>query len=387
MASGLRRIVVVGYGIAGLTAADALRAGGFDGELTVVGEEHHHPYSRPALSKAALVESGAMTAHELPAPTHDAIERLGVAATALDAGRRVVALADGNEVPYDGLVIASGSRAGRLADRSLVADDLEELVLRTVDDARVLRERVQAHPSVVVVGGGPLGMEVASGCLAAGCQVTVVAQGRPLTRLLGPFLADLFVAAGLRQGLRVATASAVRVRADRGRPVVELEDGSTVTGDLLVSAVGDVPNTNWLASSGLLTGDVLAVDSRGRVRPDIVAAGDVCAFPTPQGVRRIPLWTSAIEQAKVAALGLLRGDEAARLAYQPYFWTEQFGLSFKCVGLMPVAGPPEVVDGDPLDGSALMRWDLGDGTASAAALNYRIPVPKLRRLATPVPVG
>ena len=387
MGPGPRRIVVVGYGIAGLTAADSLRAGGFDGDLTVVGEERHHPYSRPALSKSALVESGDMTAHELPAPTHDAFERLGVAATGLDAQRRVVALADGGELPYDGLVIASGSRAARLADRLPVADDVDELVLRSVDDALLLRDRVQGQPSVVVVGGGPLGMEVASGCLAAGCDVTVVAQGRPLTRLLGPFLAELFVAAGLRRGLRVTTAAAVRVRSQGGLSVVELADGSTVSGDLLISAVGDVPNTGWLVSSGLLAGDDLVVDSRGRVRPDVVAAGDVCAFPTPQGVRRIPLWTSAIEQSKVAALGLLRGDEAAELDYQPYFWTEQFGLNFKSVGVMPVAGPPELIEGDPGDGAALMRWRFADGAASAAALNYRIPVPRLRRLATAQAVG
>lgn len=139
----------------------------------------------------------------------------------------------------------------------------------------------------------------------------------------------------------------------------------------------------WLADSGLLTAGQLVVDSRGRVRHDIVACGDVCAFPTPHGVRRVPLWTSAIEQAKVAARGLLDGDAAPELAFQPYFWTEQFGLSLKCVGPMPATDDPEVIDGDPHSGTALLRWDLGDGTASAAALNYRIPVPKLRRLASP----
>jgi len=129
-----------------------------------------------------------------------------------------------------------------------------------------------------------------------------------------------------------------------------------VIADLLVSAVGDVPNTDWLASSGLLTGGVLQVDTHGRVRPDVVAAGDVAAFPTPQGVRRIPLWTSAIERSKVAALGALLGDEAPELTFQPYFWTEQFGLALKSVGPMPVAGAPEVVDGDPRDGAALLHW-------------------------------
>ena len=89
----------------------------------------------------------------------------------------------------------------------------------------------------------------------------------------------------------------------------------------------------------------------------------------------------------MAAPGLLRGDEAAELDYQPYFWTEQFGLNFKSVGVMPVAGPPELIEGDPGDAAALMRWRFADGAASAAALNYRIPVPRLRRLATAQAVG
>ncbi|MHA6513472.1 NAD(P)/FAD-dependent oxidoreductase [Tessaracoccus sp. Z1128] len=386
--AGLRRIVVVGYGIAGLTAADQLRSSGFDGELTVVGEERHHPYSRPALSKAALVEDGEMTAHELPAPRHDAAERLGIAATSVDAGRRIVGLADGSELPYDRLVIASGSRAGRLADRWPVADGVQELVVRTVEDARVLRERVASKPSVVVVGGGPLGMELASACLASGCGVTLVAQDRPMTRLLGEYLSQVFVRAAQARGLTVAASPAVRVHAgDGGRPTVTLADGTSVTADLLVSAVGDVPNLEWLVGSGLLAGGALVVDTRGRVRPDIVAAGDVASFPTPQGIRRIPLWTSAIEQAKVAAVAALRDDDAPELAFQPYFWTDQFGLSLKAVGATPVTGRPEILDGAPHEGSGLLRWGNVDGSVTAAALNYRIPVPRLRRLAAPSTVG
>lgn len=382
--AGPQRIVVVGYGIAGLTATDTLRAAGFDGDLTVVGAEPHRPYSRPALSKAALLEQGDMSAHELPTPTHAADELLGVGARSLDADRRLVTLTDGNQLPYDRLVVASGSRAGRLGDRWPVAPGVEELVVRTVDDALLLRERVASRPSVVVVGGGPLGMELASGCLASGCEVTIVAPERPLTRLLGPYLSALFVDAAVRLGLRVSSSPAVGVESGaEGRPVVRLADGSTVTADLLVSAVGDVPNTGWLATSGLLDDPLLRVDSRQRVRPEIVAAGDVCAFPTRAGVRRIPLWTSAIEQAKVAALTALRGDDAPELDFQPYFWTEQFGLGLKSVGETPVLGPPEVVDGDPASGSGLLRWLNPDGTLTAAALNVRIAVPRLRRLTRP----
>jgi NADPH-dependent 2,4-dienoyl-CoA reductase/sulfur reductase-like enzyme len=223
----------------------------------------------------------------------------------------------------------------------------------------------------VVVGGGPLGMEIASGCLAAGCRVTLVSQGRPLLQQLGPHLADVFVAAALAHGLTVVETAEARLA---GEHRVVLADGAVLDAELVVSAVGDVPNTAWLASTGLVTGGVLRADARGLVRPEIAAAGDLAVYPTPYGPRRIPLWSSAIEQAKVAAVALLRGEDAPALQFQPYFWTEQFGLALKAVGHLPAPGEPTYVDGEP-GGPALLRWP-----GAAAALNYRIPIPRLRRV-------
>lgn len=374
-AGQVKRVVVVGNGIAGLTAADTLRGTGFDGELTIVGDEAHAAYSRPALSKA-LLHDGDDLSHELPPPTHGATELLGVRATGLDLERRRVALDDGTDLPYDRLVIATGSRARRLSNLP------EEVTLRGLDDALALRRRLADRPSVIVVGGGPLGMEIASGCLAAGSTVTVVSQGVPLVLQLGPHLADVFTAAGRERGLTVVETELARLeRSAEGYAArVVLDDGTVLEADLVVTAVGDVPNTEWLASSGLVSqGGPLTVDSRGLVRPDIAVAGDLAAFPTPHGTRRIPLWSSAIEQSKVAAAALIQGQEAPTLQFQPYFWTEQFGLSLKAVGYLPVVGAPAYVDGGP-DGPALMRWAHGDGTAVAAALNYRIPIPRLRRV-------
>jgi NADPH-dependent 2,4-dienoyl-CoA reductase/sulfur reductase-like enzyme len=367
------RIVIVGTGIAGLTAADWLRAAGHDGELIIVGDERHAAYSRPALSKAML-HGDDLTAHQLPPPTHRATERLGVTATALDVDRRTVALDDGSALPYDGLVIATGSRARRLGDGA------GELTLRTLDDAIALRARLAHRLPVVVVGGGALGMEIASSCLAAGCPVTLVSRGRPLLHQLGPFLADVFVTAAMERGLTVVETRSARLRRDGAATQVITDEGTVLEADVVVTAVGDLHNVEWLAASGLLRGGALDVDSRGRVRPDIVAAGDVAAFPTRRGVRRVPLWTSAIDQGKVAAAALLRGDEAPALDFQPYFWTEQFGLTLKAAGFLPLAGPPAFVDGDSTRGPALMRWAHPDGSGTAVALNYRIPVPRLRRL-------
>ena len=260
-----------------------------------------------------------------------------------------------------------------------------KLTLRNLEDALTLRRRLANRPSVVVIGGGALGMEIASGCLSAGCEVTLVSQDRPLTRQLGPYLSDVFLAAARRHGLRLAPSRAVELRSTGGRTLVVLADGSTIEAELVVSAVGDAPNTEWLASSGLLTNGRLEVDTRGRVRPDIIAAGDVAAFPTKHGILRVPLWTSAIEQSKAAALALVRGDDAPELDFQPYFWTEQFGLSLKASGFLPLAGAPEFLEGDPDGGPALMRWAHEEGSCTAVAINKRIPIPKLRRLSDTAP--
>ncbi len=393
----MRRIVVVGNGIAGLTACDSLRSAGFDGELTVVGAEPHHPYSRPALSKALLhgVDGGGAdgtSGHELPAPSHEATEMLGVSAAGLDVDARLVYLDGGGELPYDGLVIASGSRARRLmagpgAARPGPVGGSREFTLRTIEDAVRLKERVASRPSVIVIGGGPLGMEVASGCLHQGCKVTLVADATPLSRQLGGYLADIFTSAAVRRGLRVVVGSKARLIDHSGGATVALSDGTVLEAGLVVTAVGDEPNIHWLAGSGLLSDGSLRVDSRGRLRPEIVAAGDVAFFPTARGVQRVPLWTSAIDQAKVAAVGLLQGDAAPEFNFQPYFWTEGFGLSLKAVGCTPVAGDPDYHEPGIEDGSALLRWANPDGSGTAVAVNYRIPVPKLRRLADAAPAG
>ena len=249
----------------------------------------------------------------------------------------------------------------------------------------MLRQLVAARPSVIVVGGGPLGMEVASGCLHAGCDVTLVSDSKPLSRQLGDHLSGIFVAAAVQRGLKLVSSGKARLvgsgaDSDVGSRVA-LADGTELEADVVVTAIGDEPNIGWLAGSGVLVDGSLRVDSRGRLRPDIVAAGDVAFFPTGRGVGRVPLWTSAIEQAKVAALGLLQGDAAPELSFQPYFWTEGFGLSLKAAGFTPVAGAPDYCEPGDDPGSVLLRWDNSDGSGTAVAINYRIPVPKLRRLA------
>lgn len=377
--SPLRRIVIVGNGITGVTAADTLRTEGYDGEITLVGDERHAAYSRPALSKALLRDASDLTAHLLPPPAHGAVERLGVAATDLDLDGRTVHLDDGGRLPFDGLVVASGCRPRRLGD---AGGESGEVTLRSLDDAWLLRGRIAPRPRVVVVGGGPLGMEIASSCIDVGCEVTLVSQGEPLEMQLGRHLSEVLVAAAHERGLRILRTEAARVLGTGEDTRVVLADGAPVAGDLVVTAAGDLPNVEWLASSGLLEDSSLTVDDRGRVQPHIVAAGDVAARPTPFGLRRVPTWTAAIETSKVAARALLHGDDAAPVEARPYFWTEQFGLSLKTVGHLPLTGTPTLADGEADGGRSLLRWH-DPGTEAAAAINYRIPVPRLRRLCAP----
>jgi 3-phenylpropionate/trans-cinnamate dioxygenase ferredoxin reductase component len=381
----MENVVVVGNGIAGTTAAATLRDHGFRGRITIIGAEAHEPYSRPALSKSALAEEGAFSSHLLPPADHGAEVLRGVSATGLDLAQRRLRLGDGSTREFDGLVIASGIRPRKLRP------DLDlELTFRNVEDAEALRTRLRSKPRVAVVGAGVLGMELASACAAAGCRVTVICRSQPMRSSLGHFLADVLVGAATRRGVDIVNPHAVDVRASASEPgarEVVLADGSSVLADLIITAIGDVPNTAWLEDSGLLTDGELRVDSRGRLAADVVAAGDVATIPLRHGHARVPLWTSAIEQAKIAAQALLLGDAAPELNFQQYFWTEQFGLALKACGPLPVNGEPEYVEGQPGVAPSLMRWQNADGSGTAVSINYRMPVPKLRALSRQSPTA
>ncbi|EMF57358.1 FAD-dependent oxidoreductase [Streptomyces bottropensis] len=371
----MKRIVVVGGSIAALMAAESLRTEGFDGQVTVLSDELHQPYSRVPLSKSVLAGREPVGSALLPPPGEGIEFRTGARAVQLDAFGRVVTLADGTQVPYDGLVVATGARARRLTGR-------DDLALRTLDDASALASRLAVARSAVVLGGGFLGMEIATTCRALGVDVTVVDLAPPLLRLLGPWLADLAVAAARDHGIRVRVApdgvdvlGEHRVRC--GKQVLEA--------DVIVCAVGDIPNTDWLKDSGLpldAAGGLIA-DTCCRVAPGVVAAGDVVSR---QG-RRTPHWTNAVEQGRAAAAGLLHGDSARPYRPDPYFWTEQSGLDIKISGELPLTGTPEVLAGSVDDRSALLRWRNDAGTATAVAVNHRLPVIKLKRLGAGVPAA
>ncbi|GAA2313070.1 FAD-dependent oxidoreductase [Streptomyces hawaiiensis] len=369
----MKRIVVVGGSIAAVTAAQNLRTEGYDGQVTVLSEEPHPPYSRVPLSKGVLAGRESVESAQLPPPSEDIEFHTGARAAQLDMHGRLVTTADGTGIPYDGLVLATGARARRLNSDS-------DLVLRTLDDASTLTARLTTARSTIVLGGGFLGMEVASTCRALGLEVTVVDLVPPLLRLLGPWLADLAVAAARDHGIRV------RVSPD-GVDVLDEHrvrcGESVLEADVIVCAAGDVPNTEWLRDSGLAldAGGGIVADACCRVAPGIVAAGDVVSR---QG-RRTPHWTNAVEQGRAAAASLLHGESARPYRPDPYFWTEQCGLDIKISGELPLTGAPEVLAGSVDERSALLRWRHEGGTATAVAVNHRLPVIKLKRLGAAAP--
>jgi len=335
----LESIVVVGASLAGIRSAEALRRQGYEGRLALVGDEPHRPYDRPPLSKEVLRGERSPEQIALMKPeAFDALRlelRLGVRAESLDAAARRVVLANGEQLPYDGLVIATGARARTLPGTPA----LEGLhVLRTLDDALAIRAALDASPRVVVVGAGFIGAEVAASCRQRGLEVTLLeALPHPMARVLNREVGMVCAAAHRDAGVDVRLG--VGVRALEGSTRVErvtLDDGSHVEADLVVVGIGALPETRWLESSGLALGDgVLCDASCAASAPGIVAAGDVARWhhATYGETLRIEHWTHAVEQAEAAVARLLAGPEGAQaFAPVPFVWSDQYDLKIQATG-------------------------------------------------------
>lgn len=373
----VKHIVVAGGSIAAATAVSTLRAHGWDGRITLVTDEDTPPYSRVPLSKGVLSGVLDRAAVKLPALPDDVELRLNTRAAALDIRTRTVTLSDGTDLRYDGLVIATGSRPRRLA-----ADGQHgELVVRTLADAAAIKARLRTARSAVVVGAGFLGMEVASTLRAKGLAVTVIDRDPPLRRLIGPWLAGIVTDAAIEAGVDFVLAPHGVTLS--GNPVsgVTMPDGRTFTADVVVSAVGDIPNTEWLHASCLPLDEGVIVDEWCQAAPGVVAAGDVATRQVTPGIyRRTPHWTNAVLQGGTAALSLL----GIRKPYAPdhYFWTEQFGLDVKIAGELPLQGAPALLEGDPSTRSLLGQWHRDGAPVGAATINFKLPIVRLKRLAT-----
>jgi 3-phenylpropionate/trans-cinnamate dioxygenase ferredoxin reductase subunit len=334
--------VVVGASLAGLRAAEALRQEGEDGPITIVGAEAHMPYDRPPLSKKVLtdLDKDPSELTELTvAKDLEAEWRLATAATGLDLSRRILTLSDGDEIPFDRMVLATGAHARRLPNLG----ELQRVhLLRTLDDAIALRADLVGRPSVAVVGAGFIGLEVASSCHQLGLDVTVLeALPVPLERAVGDTMGQKIAERHRDAGITVELGAAIETfEGTDGVEGVRLADGRVVTADVVVVGVGVAPTVAWLEGSGVDLDNGIRCDSRlrvlsgGRPVPGIVAAGDVVSWDDPRSSTpvRIEHWTNAVEQAHAAANTLLRGDEAAPFAPVPYFWSDQLGAKLQMVG-------------------------------------------------------
>jgi NADPH-dependent 2,4-dienoyl-CoA reductase/sulfur reductase-like enzyme len=315
-------VVVVGGGLGGLRTVESLRSSGYSGEVTVVGDEPHLPYTRPPLSKEALRDGVDVERLEFrrKGSVDDVTWRLGSAAVACDLAARMVTLADDSRLEFDGLVVATGIGPRRLP---IPGPKEGRFVLRTVADAERIRARLTPGAHVVIMGAGFIGCEVAATARSLGAEVAVVAlDEEPMVRPLGHQVGVAMRRLHERHGVRFHLGHTVDAFAGDGRvESVALSDGTELPADLVIEAVGSVTNVPWLDGNGLDLSDGLLVDSAMQVPTDlasVVAVGDIARHPNAlfDGIpRRIEHWNMPTETGRRAGAtlaALLVGEEPDR---------------------------------------------------------------------------
>jgi len=334
--------VVVGGGLAGVRSVEALRARGFAGRITLIGEERHRPYDRPPLSKAVLAGETDSTAVDSDLDALEVTVRLGTAAKGLRDG--VLETTEG-EIEYDGLVIATGATPIRLRGEG------RQYVLRTIDDARALRERLTPGTRVAVIGAGWIGAEVATAAARAGCAVTVIeAAEAPLAGALGPEVGAYTIPWYAEAGVELRLGAPVGSVDPDG---ITLMSGTRVRADVVVTGIGVRPAVDWLKGSGVAVDNGVLVDEHLRsTLPNVVAVGDCANWWSRRYGRRMRVehWDTAISAPDTAAATLL-GEDAV---YDPvpYFWSEQFGRMVQFAGDR-IGAERTLLRGDPRTGA---KW-------------------------------
>ncbi|BFO19125.1 FAD-dependent oxidoreductase [Streptomyces sp. KM77-8] len=374
-------VVVAGASMAGLRTAEQLRAAGWTGPVTLVGDEPHMPYNRPPLSKEVLAGKAPFEslAFRLRAGVADVEWRLGTRIVRADLDRRLVELDDGTSLAYGGLVAATGMRPRRLRCPGPLTG---RHTVRTLADAQGLREAlIRPGARVVVVGAGFIGCEVAATAVSLGAaQVTVVDPlPLPMVAPLGELLAKALLARHEKRGVRFALGTGVTAFEGEDRVTgVVLADGTVLPADVVVESVGSLANTEWLDGNGLDLTDGVLTDEHLRAggRPDVIAVGDVARFPNARydGVpRRVEHWSIPTDTAKHAARVLaahLTGTDAglAPFAPLPTFWSDQHDFRLQSFGA-PALGKEDVrvLEGDPA-GDVVAGYHTGGRLVGVVAL-------------------
>lgn len=343
MSEAAAGIVIIGAGQAGVQTAEALRSSGYEGSITLLGDEADGPYHRPPLSKAWLagdMEAAqlVMRAPEMLARKHIEL-RTGVTVTGIDRAAQRVLLADGTSLAYSGLLLATGSTPRRLPLPG--GDAAGVLALRSKADANAMAERmalcIEKNLPVVVIGGGFIGLEVAATARKKGLAVTVLeAAPRLLGRVLAPKLSDWYAELHRSHGVNLvfdARIAALNVGADGAVTGVQMADGTVHPAGLVVVGIGVNANDQLALAAGLECDRGIVVDGCGRTSdPAIVAAGDCTARRLPDGsLLRLESVQNATEQGKSAAAALLGQDRP--FTATPWFWSDQYDKKLQMAGL------------------------------------------------------
>jgi NADPH-dependent 2,4-dienoyl-CoA reductase/sulfur reductase-like enzyme len=383
----------------GLRAAEALRNNGFDGQITVIGEEAHAPYNRPPLSKEVLAKEVThdAVAFKLRAQVEDVIWNLGDPATSLDLAKQVVTTASGKTFEYDGLVIASGLRPrvldlpnGKVSGRHTV---------RTLDDAIGLRADLVPGAQVVVAGAGFIGCEVAATARGLGCEVTNVAiDSFPMIRPLGEELAAELQRRHESKGVDFRLQRGIKdLTGTDSLSGVILDDGDFLEATVLVEAISSHCNVEWLAntnidiSNGVLADSALrAVTTDGDTVEGVYVVGDLARFANPlfdDEARRIEHWNIPTETGKrvgaVLSAYLAEADNFAELAAQPFmplpsFWSDQYDMKIQGFGMPGLADRYELVAGE-LSDELVMGYFKGEILIGVVGIGMTSEVMKYRK--------
>lgn len=332
-------VVIVGGGQAGFQVAASLRAGGFTDPIHLISAETHPPYQRPPLSKGLLLgkmERSRLLFRQPAFYEAQAIElMLGETVTALDREARAVATAGGRTLPYDVLVLATGTRVRPLA---VPGTELEGVIyLRTLEDSEALAEAIQAAERVMVIGGGFIGLEVAAAARMLGRPVTVLeAADRLMGRAVAPIVSDFYAGLHRQRGVElVLNARIMALVGTAGRvAAVRMADGSTHPADLVVIGIGVLPNVELARAAGLPCEDGILVDALGRTADAcIYGAGECTSHPSrfADGRVRLESVQNAVDQAKTVAAAILGGSEPYDEV--PWFWSDQYEVKLQMAGI------------------------------------------------------
>ncbi len=367
--------VIVGAGLAGAKAAEALRTQGFTGRVVLIGAEADRPYDRPPLSKAYLQgtsEKDKIFLH--PADwyaEHDVELRLDTRAAVIDRGAHEVVLDGGERIGYDKLLLATGSTPRRLDVPGADLDGV--LYLRTVGDCEELKAAFAAATRVAIIGAGWIGLETAAAARNAGCEVTVIESATlPLQRVLGPEVARIFAALHREHGVQLRLDAGVVEITGAGRASgVRLADGTVVEADAVVVGVGITPNTELAEAAGLAVDNGVVVDAHlATSDPDVFSAGDVasCFYPHLGTHLRLEHWSAALNQGPIAASNMLGGTQAYDRV--PYFFSDQYDLGMEYSGFVPGGSYDEVVFRGDVDGGEFIAfWMVGGRVLAGMNVN------------------